>query len=81
MSHMNSWDSQRPQDVSCILSSLANARMPVFKLMSGHLRNAGLMISGNELPMIMNFPRKKCMWGIGSQNGIIWVEMCIIHPR
>lgn len=58
MSHMNSWDSQRPQDVSCILSSLANARMPVFKLKSGHLCNAGLMISGNELPMIMNFPRK-----------------------
>ncbi len=58
MSHMNSWDSQRSQDVSCILSSLANARMPVFKLKSGHLCNAGLMISGNELPMIMNFPRK-----------------------
>lgn len=58
MSYMNSWDSQRPQDVSCILSSLANARMPVFKLKSGHLCNAGLMISGNELPMIMNFPRK-----------------------
>lgn len=58
MSHMNCWDSQRSQDVSCILDSLANARMPIFKLKSGHLCNAGLMISGNELPMIMNLPRK-----------------------
>lgn len=58
MSHMNRWDSQRSQDVSCILNSLTNARMPVFKLKTGHLCNAGLMISGNELPMIMNFPRK-----------------------
>lgn len=58
MSHINRWDTQRTQDVSCILNSLSNARMPVFKLKSGHLCNAGLMISGNELPMIMNFPRK-----------------------
>ena len=55
---MNRWDSRRSQDVSCILNSLANARMPVFKLKTGYLCNAGLMISGNELPMIMNFPRK-----------------------
>ena len=57
-SHMNLWDSRRSQDVSCILDTLAHARMPVFKLKSGHLCNAGLMISGNELPMMMQFPRK-----------------------
>lgn len=58
MSYMNQWDSQRPQDVTNILNALANARMPVFRLRSGHLCNAGLMINGNELPMMMNLPRK-----------------------
>lgn len=58
MSYINYWDPQRPKDVSNILNSLANARMPIFKMKSGHLCNAGLIISGNELPLIMNFPRK-----------------------
>lgn len=58
MSYMNHWDSNRPRDVFNILNSLANAKMPVFKLKAGYLCNAGLMINGNELPMIMSFPRK-----------------------
>ena len=68
MSYMNQWDLQRSQDVSNILNSLANARMPVFKLKSSHLCNAGVMISGNELPLIMNFPRR-------SVCGVVVVKM------
>jgi len=55
-SYMNMWDEQNPCGVAGILRSLKNARMPVFQLPSGSLCNAGSVISGNELPILMSFP-------------------------
>jgi len=55
-SYMNMWDDQNPQGVVSILQSLKSARMPVFQLPSGELCNAGSIVSGNELPVLMNFP-------------------------
>lgn len=55
-SFMNIWDDHNLRGTAGILHSLKNARMPVFRLPSGALCNAGSMISSNELPVLMNFP-------------------------
>lgn len=55
-SYMNKWDEKNPEGVIRILKSLQNAQMPVFRLSTGSLCNAGFMISGNELPLLMRLP-------------------------
>ena len=55
-SYMNIWGKWNPDGTAGVLRSLKNARMPVFRLPSGALCNAGSMVSSNELPILMNFP-------------------------
>jgi energy-coupling factor transporter ATP-binding protein EcfA2 len=55
-SFVNKWDPSNTVCVKNILSSLANARMPVFRLPGNQLCNAGSIISGRELPLLMSFP-------------------------
>lgn len=55
-SYMNRWDERDSESVVHILRSLENIKMPVFKLPSGFLCNAGVLVSGNELPILMGMP-------------------------
>lgn len=54
--YMNMWDDRNPSGVSRVLQSLKTVRMPVFQLSSGVLCNTGSIVSGSELPILMNFP-------------------------
>lgn len=64
------WASQKAADTARLLSSLQNASMPVFQLSNGHTCNAGAMVSGSELPLLMHFPlRPVCGLPVVSMAG------------